>query len=708
MTQAHSPRASVLAIAAAIALAGSTLSPAPVRAQTQVLNVQDADIRVFIQDVAKSTGTTFIIDPRVKGTVTVASNGPLNRRELFEVFLATLRANNFVATPAGNGAYRIEPSENAARQPSTAGGQFATEVFRLRTLDAASAVDMLKPLIGPQGQVVANPRGGAIVVADYADNVRRIRALLAQVDQDRASVHTVTLANSSAREIAQVINEIMAAPGADGKGGRAAVTVVAVESSNSVLLRGDSDAVQRLLPIITDLDRRAESSDDVRVVFLRHANAEQMLPVLQQLVGQSATASAGASARSLGATRAAGSAATGSSASAAPVTSTSPVAASAGGGQASVARYPGANALIISAPPETQRTLAEVIRQLDIRREQVLVEAIVVEVSDDAAKQLGVQFLLGGADGTVPFAATNYTNASPSLLPLVAAGASGQPKDTDSDALVSLRDAAVSSLLTASGITSGIAGRSGDTLFGAIINAVKKDAASNLLSTPSIMTLDNEEARILVGQEVPITTGEVLGDSNSNPFRTIQRQNVGVQLEVKPQINAGGGITLFLRQEVSSVAGPVSVGSSELIINKREIETTALVDDGDIVVLGGLLDQQETVSVQRTPLLSDIPGLGALFRSTARERGKTNLMVFIRPRIIRSVTDARNVTAPRYDYMRNLPAMTTPDGDNSLDAVIRDYLRTAAPTASVPAPTDSAPIAAVPPAPVTTAPLTPR
>jgi general secretion pathway protein D len=684
-----------MVIAAVLALAGAAVPMAAARAQTQVLNVQDADIRVFIQDVAKSTGTTFIIDPRVKGTVTVASNGPLNRRELFEVFLATLRANNFVATPAGNGAYRIEPSENAARQPSTAGGQFATEVFRLRTLDPAAAVDMLKPLIGPQGQVVANPRGGAIVVADYADNVRRIRALLAQVDQDRASVHTVTLTNSSAREIAQVINEIMAAPGADGKGGRGAVTVVAVESSNSVLLRGDSDAVQRLLPIITDLDRRAESSDDVRVVFLRHANAEQMLPVLQQLVGQSSTASAGTSARSLGATRATGGGA-GAAASATPAVSSSPVTASAGSAQASVARYPGANALIISAPPETQRTLAEVIRQLDIRREQVLVEAIVVEVSDDTAKQLGVQFLLGGADGTVPFAATNYTNASPSLLPLVAAAAAGKPKDTDSDALVSLRDAAVSSLLTASGITSGIAGRSGDTLFGAIINAVKKDAASNLLSTPSIMTLDNEEARILVGQEVPITTGEVLGDSNSNPFRTIQRQNVGVQLEVKPQINAGGGITLFLRQEVSSVAGPVSVGSSELIINKREIETTALVDDGDIVVLGGLLDQQEKVSVQRTPLLSDIPGLGALFRSTARERGKTNLMVFIRPRIIRSVADARNVTAPRYDYMRNLPAMTTPDGDNSLDAVIRDYLRTAPPSATPSAAPAAAPVLPAP------------
>ena len=672
-------RARVLAASAAIALAAPFVAvvPSVAWAQAQVLNVQDADIRVFIQDVGKSTNTTFVIDPRVKGTVSVTSNGPLNRRELFELFLATLRANNLVAVPAGNGVYRVEPAENAARQPNAAGGQFATEVFRLRSLDPATAADMLKPLVGPQGQVVANPRGGTVVVADYADNIRRIRTLLAQVDQDRASVHTVTLTNSSAREIAQVINDLTAGPGADGKAGRGAVTVVPVESSNSILLRGDADAVQRLLPLITDLDRRAESSDDIRVVFLRHANAEQMLPVLQQLVGQAPTTTASSTRSSTSGT--------GVSTTAAPAAATSTASIAPAGTRASVARYPGANALIINAPPETQRTLAEVIRQLDIRREQVLVEAIVVEVSDNTAKQLGVQFLLGGANGTVPFVATNYTNASPSLLPLVAAGAGAGSKTGDSQGLTSLRDAAVSSLLTASGVTSGIYGRSGDVLFAGIINAVKKDAGSNVLSTPSIMTLDNEEARILVGQEVPITTGEVLGANNSNPFRTIQRQNVGVQLEVKPQINAGGGITLFLRQEVSSVAGPVSVGSTELVINKREIETTALVDDGDIVVLGGLLDQKDTSSVQRTPILGDIPGVGALFRSTARERGKTNLMVFIRPRIIRTIDDARNVTAPRYDYMRSLPPMTAPDGDNSLDAVMRDYLNAARPVATPPA-----------------------
>lgn len=665
MTKVFSLRAyaRALAASAAVALAMPLAAPAA-WAQAQVLNVQDADIRVFIQDVGKSTNTTFVIDPRVKGTVSVTSNGPLSRRELFELFLATLRANNLVAVPAGNGVYRVEPAENAARQPNAAGGQFATEVFRLRSLDPATAADMLKPLVGPQGQVVANPRGGTVVVADYADNIRRIRALLAQVDQDRASVHTVTLTNSSAREIAQVINDLIAGPGADGKAGRGAVTVVPVESSNSILLRGDADAVQRLLPLITDLDRRAESSDDIRVVFLRHANAEQMLPVLQQLVGQAPTTTASSTRSSTSGTSASTTAAP--AATAASTASIAPA-----GTRASVARYPGANALIINAPPETQRTLAEVIRQLDIRREQVLVEAIVVEVSDDAAKQLGVQFLLGGTNGTIPFVGTNYTNISPSLFPLAAGAAAGN--DADTDATRALRDAAVTSLLGAAGVTGGVAGRSGDVLFGAIINAVKRDSGSNLLSTPSIMTLDNEEARILVGQQVPITTGEVLGDSNSNPFRTIQRQDVGVQLEVKPQINAGGGITLFLRQEVSAVAGPISAGSTELIINKREIETTALVDDGDIVVLGGLLDQNETASTQRVPGLGDVPGLGALFRSKVRERGRTNLMVFIRPRIIRTVADARAVSLPRLDQIRRESQLVTPEGDSSLDAVIRSF-----------------------------------
>jgi len=655
-----------LALALALA-AGGLASTAPVMAQTQVLNVQDADIRAFIQDVARSTGMTFIIDPRVKGTVTVASDGPLTRAELFEVFLATLRANGFVAVPTGPSTYRIEPAENAARQPSTARSGFVTEVFRLRTVDAAAAAEMIKPLVGPGGVVSANPRGNTIVVADYADNVRRIRGLVAQIDQDRSQVQTVTLQHSSAAEVARVLNDLTAASGADGKSQRGAVSIVPVESSNSIMLRGDPEAVARLLPIIADLDRRAESSADVQVTFLQHANAEEMLPVLQQLLGQTPSAPAGA--------------ATADRTDAAPA---APTTATPGAQRANIARYPGANALIISADPASQRMLAEVIRQLDVRREQVVVEAIVVEVSDGTAQRLGVQTILGGGDN-VPFAATNYSNTGPNILAITGAIVGQENLPEDSDLLAALQEAAVNSLVNSNGALAAVGGTlSGDSLFGFIINAVREDSSSKLLSTPHVMTLDNREATFLVGQEVPITTGETLGDGNANPFRTIQRQDVGIRLTVRPQINAGGGITLHLRQEVSAIAGTVSTNSPELILNKRVIETTAVVDDGEIVVLGGLLQQDEQISLERTPFLSDIPVVGELFKSRAREGKRTNLMIFLRPRIVRNGADARAIAGQRYEMLRQDPALTGKDGTNALDKLVTDQLDATPPTVPPP------------------------
>ncbi|MDO8910590.1 MAG: type II secretion system secretin GspD [Phenylobacterium sp.] len=655
---------------------------APVLAQEQVINLRDADIRAFIQDVARATGQTFVIDPRVQGRVSVVSQEPLSRTELFEVMLSTLRANGLVAIPTGTGAYRIAPEEGVASQPSSAGGGlgFATQVFRLRTLDAASAAETLKPLVGRQGVILPSRRGNLLVVADYADNLRRIRTLLSQIDQDSSVTETVTLRSSSAREMGEVINELLKAPGEAAGARNGVVSVVVVGSSNSLILRGDAATIRPLLATIADLDRRAESSSDIRVIQLQHANADQLLPVLQQLVGQtvSAPATAGGSAGSTPA--AATTAATG---------------AAIGGGaaRANIARFAGANAIVIAADPETQRTLAEVIRQLDTRRQQVLVEAIVVEVSDDTAKRLGVQFALAGTNGSsVPFMATNYSNSAPNLMAITGALAAQENLPEDSSTLALLRDTALKSLLGANGVITGGGGRiNDDALFGFIVNAVKNDTASNLLSTPSILTQDNQEAKILVGQEVPITTGEVLGDANANPFRTIQRQNVGVQLEVKPQINAGGAITLFLRQEVSSVAGPVSENFNELILNKREIETTVSVDDGEIIVLGGLLDQNERTSVERIPLLGDIPGLGHLFRSTARQGGKTNLMVFIRPTIVRSAAEARAVTATRYGYIRDQQAARSKDGISELDQLVREYMRAAPPV--------SAPMPAAPPPP---------
>lgn len=650
-----------LALAAAAPLAGL---PAPLaHAQQQTLNLQDADIRVFIQDVARATGQTFIIDPRVQGKVTITSREPLSRTELFEVMLSTLRANSLVAIPAGQGVYRIAPEEGAAAQPSSLGGSagFSTQVFRLRNIDSASAAETLRPLIGRQGVVLPSPRGNLLVVADYGDNLARIRSLLWQIDQDRTLTETVTLRSSSAREIAAVVNQLLNPPGAEPNARNGIVSVIVVESSNSLILRGEPDAVRPLLDVIADLDKRAETSGDVRVINLQHADAGQLVPVLQQMVGQTPSRT-GTDDAPAGA--------------AAPAADSQATTAGGAGRRANIARYPGANAIVIAADPDTQRVLGEVIRQLDTRRRQVLVEAIVVELSDNAAKQLGVQFALAGQNGSsIPFSATNYSNAAPNLLALAGAAAGEDALPEDSPALAALRQTALESVLGARGMITGGYGRSGDALFGFIINAVKADTTSNLLSTPSVMTLDNQEATILVGQEIPITTGEVLGDSNSNPFRTVQRQDVGIQLEVRPQINAGGAVTLHLRQEVSSIAGPVSEDFNELILDKREIETTVAVDDGAIVVLGGLLDRNERLTIERTPVLGDVPVLGNLFKSTGRQKVQRNLMVFIRPTVIDSAAAAQALTGPRYAYIRDRELAHTGATQSELDALVRDYMR---------------------------------
>ena len=661
-----------IALAALLVLQGP-LAAAPALAQSgQTLNVQGADIRAFIQDVARSTGRTFIVDPAVSGTVTVTSDRPLTRAQLFEVFLSTLRANGLVVTPTSSGAYRISPAQGAAQGPATVGSErFATEVFQLRNIDAASAAETIRPLVGPQGQVLANAGANSVGGADFADNLARIRALIGRIDVDRTGFEVVTLENSSAREIAAVLQTVLAPPG--GQPGQGMVSVTPVESSNSVVLRGDPSAVARVLPLIEDLDRRAQSADDVKVVFLEHADAEALLPVLQQIVGQPVTA-ATANAAPTGGRGGVGSGA-GVDAAPAPSAAVAPVP----GQRAPIARFPGANALVISASGDTQRMLAEVIRQLDQRRQQVLIEAIVVELSDNAVRELGVQWLLAGEDGN-PVGLTNWSDRAAPLLPIAGGGAAGR-LDEDDPLRAQLQSLAINSLLGANGFVGGGGGRIGDGLFGFIINAAKTDDGSNLLQTPSLMTLDNEEATILVGQEVPITTGETLLDGNSNPFRTTQRQDIGVKLIVRPQINAGGSITLSLRQEVSSINGVLSNSASDLVLNKRELETTLVVDDGDIAVAGGLLDQNDRLSVDKVPGLGDLPVLGGLFRSTSRQRGRTNLMVFIRPTIIRTPADAQALSADRWGYMRRQQLNNAPGVEPSLDEMLRDYMRTQPPAA---------------------------
>jgi general secretion pathway protein D len=661
----------------AVALLCATAAPAQ-----QVLNLRDADIRAFIQDAARVTGRTFIIDSRVSGKVSVVTDRALSRSEYFEVFLSTLRANGLVAVPTTNGAYRIQPIDTAASQPGRVGSsgaarnQFVTEVIRLRSIDAASAVETIRPLVSREGSVTANRAGNSLVVADFADNVRRIRELVRRLDTDNVATRVIPLRNAGAREIATSLTTL----GSANFGGNP-VSVVAIDSSNSIALRGDVATVSRFASIIDDLDRRAATGSEVRVVFLQHADAEKLLPVLQQLVGQSVAAVAP------------------QAGSPAPAANTvTPVSTGSSGGKAVIARYEGTNAIIISAPADVQRTLGEVIRQLDTRREQVLVEAIIVEISDTAARKLGIQLGFGGPNGA---AFTTYSNVTPPIVP-IAGGllqnqlSGGTTTTTTVNGTTttttsgnsngsSLLEGALNSVNSATGGTAGGAFRLATNLYlGAIINAVSQDNQSNILSTPSVTTLDNQEAKILVGQEVPVTTGERLGNNFDNAFRTVQRQNVGIQLEVKPQIGEGGTIKLFLRQEVSSIAGAVTSNSSDLILNKREIQTTMTVDDGEVMAIGGLLDDNERRTLEKVPVLGDIPVLGELFKSRSKSRGKTNLMVFIRPTIMRSAADSRRLAEQRLAYIRAQQIAARPDQEPTIDELLRDYMGIEPPPPPVP------------------------
>jgi general secretion pathway protein D len=642
----------------------------------------------------------------------VVTQRALSRSEYFELFLSTLRANGLVAVPLAGGAFRIQPVAGAAATGGRIGirgsaNAFVTEIFRLPHIDSDAAIDALKPLVSKEGSITGSRR--SVVVADFADNVVRIRRLLVSIDRDTTTSRIISLRNAGAREIASALNALIEA----GEGEGRAVTIVPVDSSNSLALRGDAALVARLAGLAGELDARAASGTEIRVVFLEHADAAQLLPVLQQLLGQPVTAPPAA----VGLSDPGGSGASGTTMSSRQIggrSSSLPTIASTSAGSASapsgagifgsrgavVTRFEGANALVIAAPTDIQRQLGEVIRQLDTRREQVLVEAIIVEISDNAAKQLGVQLLLSGLSGSnIPFAVTNYSNASPNILTLAAAAASerlrtttttvnGQVVTTNQSSAVAdaLQSAAADSILGATGGLAGMAIKTGNAIFGAIVNAVKSDTKSNILSTPSIMTLDNQQARILVGQEIPVTTGEALSQNFDNQFRTVQRQNVGITLEVRPQINAGGTIKLILRQEVSSIAGPVSRNSSDLILNKREIETTITVDDGQIVGIGGLLDDNERRTIEAIPLLGDLPLVGNLFRSKARSRAKTNLMVFIRPTILRSASDARAMTERRYGFIRQRQYEINPNREPSIDELVREYMGIAPPNQPPPPP----------------------
>lgn len=628
MTAKHLAKLQTVALAAVMGLGLLASLPAAGFAQqsgAQTLNFRDTEIAAVIEDVSRLTGYTFIVDPEVRGRITITSQSPLTSQEVFQVFLSTLRVNGYAAVRTAPGVFQIVPIAEGARAGAPVGGSrdgdvFLTSVFRLTNTSARDAVRAIGPMISGNGAANAVEGGNLIVVVDFASNVEAVEEALRAMDVDRSTVEMLVLENIPAEDMVSIVERLRTRT-AQGEDDRAfAVTVAAVPASNALLMRGEPRAVGEMIALARRVDAVSASNQSFRVVYLDHAEGEQLLPILEQFAEALTPGEAGS------------------------------------GRPISIAHHAPTNAIILNADPDLLRELEQVIGRLDIRRPQVQVEAIVVEISDQAARDLGVQFLLSG-DGSnaTPFGYTRYnSSSSPDLLALAGAlitdGFSDDTTSTTGSA--NLRELALASLFGARGGTFGVGGEIGDTgaLFGVVLNALEADTDSNVLSKPQVTVLDNEAASLIVGQQIPITTGESLGSNNANPFRQIERQDVGVKLEVTPQINDGDTIRLNIVQEVSSVAGPVSANFQELITNTRQISTTVLADNGEIIVLGGLIETDEQIATDAVPGLSRLPVAGRLFQNEARSTTRRNLMVFLRPVIIRGPEDMRAVTRDAYNY----------------------------------------------------------
>ena len=596
------------AFSIAIMVCGSMSLPS-FAAGDHLITMQQADIRAFINNVSIVTGKTFIVDPRVQGKVTISSEESLSPGEVFEVFKDVMRVHGYTLVRTATGEYRITLIQGAAQDaPFTTGsgvnGQFATIVIKLTDTDASAAARLIKPVMHSQGQLTANPGGNVLVITDFPENLRKAREIITALDTSDSRIETFQLTNLSAIDAQEALQSL--------GGDNASFRVVSIPGTNSLIIEGKAAEIEKLRPIISSMDVGSTTPRGaVSVVPLRFADGEAIVELLATLL---------------------------------------PAYEIEGQPRPTVAYEQGSNTLVISASGETQAALEQIIRRLDVRRPQVLVEAIIVEISDAAAKELGVEFAIAGLNGNnVPLVSTNFSRSAPNILGL-AGVISGAADGFDA----SEQAAAVNSLVGLDGGITGIGGVDNDTLYTAVVNALETDEDTNILSMPFVTTLDNVPATFLVGQEIPITTGESLlsAGNDINPFRTFDRQEVGIQLDVLPQISEGDVIRLEIKQEVSSISGALSALSGDFVTNKRSIETTVLANDREIIVLGGLLQDDEEIDLAKVPILGDIPVLGKVFQSKGKSRVKTNLMVFLRPTIIRTASDARPLTQIGLERMR--------------------------------------------------------
>lgn len=624
---------STIAAAAALAM---TLASSAVSAYETTLNIKDADINTLITTVSEVTGKNFIVDQRVKGKVTVISSTPMSAEGVYETFLAVLQVYGFAAIPAGE-AIKIIPEATMRQEggaellsPSRLPREdVITRVLQIQNVPAAQLVPILRPLVPQQGHLAAYPPSNMLIIVDRAVNVIRLEQIIAQIDQsgDR-DIQMVQLQHASAAEVVRILTALTQQDKQQDPTARPAA-LIADERTNSVLIGGDRADRQKLLAILKTLDVPMGEDGATQVVYLRYASAESLAPILEgyaQQADQAAAATQGQAANAKG------------------------------NQQSRILADPDTNALVITASPKVMRQVRNVIEQLDIQRRQVLVETLIAEVSTSKSSQLGVDWAVFHPER---IAATGILDASTLTNVAAAAGAIGGGSPQAAGAAAS----AIGNL-TGGTIAGGRIDENG-TSFGLLVRALEGDGDTNILSAPTLLTMDNEEAEFSVGQEVPFLTGSFSntgGTTNAvNPFQTIQRKDVGLTLGITPQINEGNSVKLKLSLEVSSLSSG-SASALDLITNKRTITNTVNVDSGQILVIGGLIDDNVTDSKQGIPFLSKIPLLGALFRSRNVRNEKRNLMVFLRPVILSTPSEGDYYTRRKYDFIRNIQVGTHPNG----------------------------------------------
>lgn len=604
-------------------------------AQGASLNLKNADIHSLIETVSIATGKNFIIDPRVQGKVTVISSSEVSADELYQVFLSVLDVNGFIAAPSGtNGnSFKIVPKINArvsgnvtsASSTSAGGDLIVTQIMAVKHVPAAQIVPVLRPLLPQEAHLTAYLPTNMLILSDTARNAQRIWDMVRRIDQPlEQTLEMVKLKHASAGEVVSIINSLnlnSSTPAADATSTNK--LVVADQRTNTIIINAASDLLPRLRALIAHLDAPvAQMTGNTKVVYLHYSQAELLAPIIREM--------------------------------AAAHTSTDEADKADNTPQVliSVQAEPDINALVITAPDAALQSMLAVIKQLDVRRAQVLVEAIIAEISSSKAAELGVQWALG----------TNNIVGATSF------GASGSN-------LIQLK---ANPLSLGSGLSLGVGQFAADQLgIGALLRALSSDASTNIISTPSLLTMDNQQAEIVVGQNVPFITGQYAstgsGETPSSPFQTIKRQDIGVRLQIKPQINQGDAISLEILQEISSLA-PSTTSAADIITNKRSIQTTVIANDGDLIILGGLIDDNLQESSEKVPLLGDLPILGAAFRYKKSAMVKRNLMVFIRPTIVRDAAVLEAASHGKYTLLRTQQLLQSNDEVMLMPGVKRPVL----------------------------------